>query len=460
MINQHIFDAPTDEVNHAGLEQDPTRTGAVILSKYTVEKTLGQGGMGLVVAARHHHLEELHAIKFLLPGTNAKHQVTQRFLREARAAARLKNEHVVRVQDVGTTPDGHLYMVMEYLEGTNLKSALAEGPLAISDIVACVLQICEALSEAHAAGIVHRDLKPANLHLWRDMHGAPHIKVLDFGIAKFVDSDLTNLTNKAELLGTLLYMSPEQILDSGKVDQRSDIWALGVVFYELVTGEKPFGGYTQIDVVSAITRREPIPPSELRRELPVAIESVILRCLRKDTDERYQTAQELAAALKNAAAMGTSVAPPPRERLSTLPSRDDGLAGRDDKTRPEFVLPPNPAPIKDDRWKIFAAAIGAMITLMIAVFVLRILNGSSGQTQGTEGTPSASVSAASPPSKNDTAARADNEAPISTSVATSKQTATAQTPKQSNKTPGPSTGKTKPSASASSDDSVPKFKYE
>src|SRR5580704_14011169 len=209
----------------------PVVEGDVLAGKYKVERLLGAGGMGVVVAARHLQLDQLVALKFVLPKALEDKSMTERFLREAKAAVRLKSEHVAKVLDVGTLDSGAPYIVMEYLEGTNLAEVIAiQAPLAAD--VACdyLIQACEALSEAHTLGIVHRDLKPQNLFLTKGVGGAPLVKVLDFGISKIKQPEgAHNLTQTATVIGSPLYMAPEQMRSARNADQRSDIWALGVV---------------------------------------------------------------------------------------------------------------------------------------------------------------------------------------------------------------------------------------
>jgi serine/threonine-protein kinase len=210
--------------------------GRVLLGKYRIEHVLGHGGMGMVLGARHLELGELFALKLLLPHALADEDLKHRFAREARAAARLKGEHAARVHDIGRLEDGAPYMVMEYLEGTDLRALLrARGPLPAAEAVDYMLQACHAIREAHALGIVHRDLKPANLFLARRPDGSACMKVLDFGISKELGSVAGDLTKTGELLGSPLYMSPEQMVRRRDVDGRSDVWALGVVLYELTT---------------------------------------------------------------------------------------------------------------------------------------------------------------------------------------------------------------------------------
>jgi serine/threonine protein kinase len=283
--------------------------GDLLLDKYRVERVLGRGGMGVVVAARHVELRELFAIKFLLPAALNHPQAVERFVREARASARLKGEHVARVQDVGRLPDGRPYMVLEHLAGNDLKETIKErGPLPVQEAATYVMQACEAVGEAHALGIVHRDLKPANLFLTRRPNGTPCVKVLDFGISKQLEPDdpeQHGLTKTGMLLGSPHYMAPEQMKKSKEADPRSDLWSLGCVLYELVTGRVPFHGDTLTELVATVLQEEPRSARELRGDLPAAVEAVIRRCLVKKREERYQTAHELAEALR-AAAWSTS----------------------------------------------------------------------------------------------------------------------------------------------------------
>ena len=208
----------------------PVTEGEVLLGKYVVEKVLGMGGMGVVVAAHHLQLDERVALKFLLPDAAANPQVVARFLREARAAAKIKSEHVTRVFDVGTMENGSPFLVMEYLDGQDLAALIASsGPCAPDVAVDYVLQACEAIAEAHAAGVVHRDLKPHNLFLSRRADGSPCVKVLDFGISKATASPAAAMTSTAAMMGSPLYMSPEQRADARDVAPRSDVWALGII---------------------------------------------------------------------------------------------------------------------------------------------------------------------------------------------------------------------------------------
>lgn len=270
--------------------------GDVLLEKYSVERVIGQGGMGMVLAVRHQGLGELFAIKLMLnPEGPAGQQAIDRFLREARICASLKGDHVVKVQDVGQLPDGRPYMVMEHLQGQDLASIIEKrGALPLADAGAIVLQTCEALGEAHKLGIVHRDIKPANIFLIRKPNGKLSVKLLDFGISKRIDANTKALTATGALMGSPLYMSPEQLTDARTVGHASDIWAMGVVLYELVTAEVPFCGEMVFEVIAAILNKDHRLPSEIRRGLPTELDSIVSRCLRKRPEERYASIADFA----------------------------------------------------------------------------------------------------------------------------------------------------------------------
>jgi serine/threonine-protein kinase len=269
-------------------------TGTILAGKYRVERVLGQGGMGIVVQATHLQLHQPVAVKFLLPEVLTNPEVVQRFLREAQAVVRLKSEHVARVIDIGSLDDGAPYMVLEYLDGTDLAD-FPRQQLTIGQIVDLMLQACEALAEAHAIGIVHRDLKPANFFITQRSDGSRLLKVLDFGISKLQQTALErNLTATATVMGTPAYMSPEQMRSTRDVDNRSDIWALGVVLYELLQGAPPFVAET-FGAMAIRVATEPLPP--LSVHLPQELAEVVARCLEKDPARRFQNVAELAHVL-------------------------------------------------------------------------------------------------------------------------------------------------------------------
>jgi serine/threonine-protein kinase len=280
---------------------DLVREGDVLVEKYRVERVLGQGGMGVVVAALHLQLEQHVALKFLLPGAAAVPEAVARFLREARAAARIQSDHVVRVTDVGTLDSGAPYMVMELLHGMDLSQVVrTTGPIAVTQAVDYMLQACEGVAEAHKFGIVHRDLKPSNLFLTRKSDGSPLIKVLDFGISKTTSvtgAGPLTLTATTAIMGSPLYMSPEQVRSAKDVDARTDIWSLGIVLYEFLSGAPVFNGDSASAVMAMIVADPPPPIRAVRPDVPAEVEAVILRCLEKDRTRRYANLGELAVAI-------------------------------------------------------------------------------------------------------------------------------------------------------------------
>ena len=272
--------------------------GTILGDKYVVEGVLGRGGMGIVLAARHRDLDQRFAIKCLLPHALAVPEVVERFGREARAAARIHGEHVARVLDVGRFADGTPFIVMEHLRGRDLSAELLQrGPLPIVDAIRYVLEACEAVAQAHALRIIHRDIKLSNLFLAETPGRPPIIKVLDFGISKVVDPTAAALTKTASVMGTPFYMSPEQLLSAKNIDFRSDIWAFGVILYELLAGFTPFYGESAPEVIAKIMTNAPPSLRARRPDLPPALEAVIGGCMRTRVEERFSSVADLAIAL-------------------------------------------------------------------------------------------------------------------------------------------------------------------
>jgi serine/threonine protein kinase len=310
----------------------PVRQGELVGGKYRVDRTLGAGGMGVVVAATQIELDRPVALKFLLPKVLERPGLVTRFSREARAAAKLESEHVARVLDVGTLEGGEPYIVMEYLEGQDLASVIASrGALPSDQAVGYLLQACEAVAEAHSLGIVHRDLKPGNLFLANRTSGAPVIKVLDFGLSKFANPGEENVTSESSILGSPLYMSPEQLMSARTADARSDIWSLGVVLYEFVTAHAPFQYERIAGLVAAILQKAPQPVNQWGVDVPSGLQAVLARCLEKDPAQRFPSIAHLAKALApfGPPGSGRSVdriahvlrrSVPPSEATPTLPS--------------------------------------------------------------------------------------------------------------------------------------------
>ena len=291
-------------VSAADLPENAPRPGDVLAGKYRVESVLGVGGMGIVLLVRHIDLGQQMAVKLMMPGVIHDDQAAARFVREARAAAAIQSEHVVRIFDVGTLDSGLPYMVMELLRGEDLSQLLArESHLAIQDAVDYVLQASHAIAEAHARGIVHRDLKPSNLFVTTRSDATPLVKVLDFGISKALNPEVdvpssANLTATSAIMGSPLYMSPEQVRNAKQVDARTDIWALGVILHELLTGAPAFSADTLPGICAAITADDPPSLRSLRDDAPAELEAVLTKCLEKNVAKRYQTTKDFMAALR------------------------------------------------------------------------------------------------------------------------------------------------------------------
>jgi serine/threonine-protein kinase len=293
------------------------KPGDIVASRYRVDRVLGKGGMGIVFAVTHIERHKQRALKLLRPAALIDADTVERFLREARASLSLSGEHVARVYEVGSLKTGAPYIVMEYLEGTDLGAVLkARGALPLAEAVGYLLQVCEALAEAHAHGIVHRDIKPANLFLTRSPDGSPCVKVLDFGISKIQgdagdESSESTVTKSYVILGSPHYMSPEQMRGAHDVDARTDVWAMGAVAYQLVTGRRPFEGKTITEIMLEAIEAAPEAPSRVKEGLPPELDAVIFRCLERDLDRRFATVDELAAALRPIAALCPPAAPEP-----------------------------------------------------------------------------------------------------------------------------------------------------
>lgn len=279
------------------------RSGDMIAGKYVLDRLLGQGGMGAVFAAKHVKLSKAVAIKIML-ADSSNPEAAQRFINEGRAAANIQNEHVVRVDDVDEEM-GYAYMVLELLDGEDLSQLLDKEPtrrLPPHVAVDYVLQALKGVTQAHAIGIVHRDLKPSNLFLARRKDGSSVVKVLDFGISKAQGSSAlaaspSALTSTKAMLGSPLYMSPEQLRSSKSVDQRADVWAMGIILYELITGTLPFMGENLGELFAAILETDPAPLRTRADGVAPGLDEIVLRCLQRRPEHRFQSAAELANAL-------------------------------------------------------------------------------------------------------------------------------------------------------------------
>jgi serine/threonine-protein kinase len=321
------------EPSHAGIPGP----GETVADKYVVERVLATGGMGVVVKARHTVLEQDVALKFLRADTKISDDAMARFTREARAAARIRGEHVVRILDVGALPSGLPFIVMELLSGSDLATiAESRGTLAPHEVADFVLQACEALAQAHAMGIVHRDLKPQNMFVTTRPDGAPLVKVVDFGISK-LEGNASSVTTSGQLVGSPAYMSPEQLLAPKDVDARSDIWSLGVIMYRLLTGACPFEAATMPELCAHIMAIDVPPLRAKNAAVPEELERVVLRCLEKKPEARYTSVADLAQvlvpfasaseaelALQIARILGPAAAPsaPPSARAPDPPAQE------------------------------------------------------------------------------------------------------------------------------------------
>lgn len=427
------------------------RPGEIFAGKYRIERILGEGGFGLVFAARNIELGELVAVKLL------KHDgdpvTAERFMREARSATKIRGDNVVRIYAVDQLDDGDLYMVMEYLEGRDLRREVVEaGPLQVPDAVDCILQACDVIGRAHAIGIVHRDIKSANIFAVRSPDGRRRIKVLDFGIARSLDPVDVSLTQSAVMLGSPHYMAPEQMVDGHRVDERADIWALGATLFELLTGRPPFGAGSLPQVVHRVQSQPPMRLRELRPEAPAGLEAVILECLQKDREKRYPDVGSLVAALEPfagdvASTLSTNArnakldveatlqipqpkaAPAPAPPRATIPSSPSGIAAPA-VAAPVVALPASSP--KSTTTPLVVAGLAMVVLLAAGVGITRATR-SSADAQPPAGEASDAPTAVPPTITTTTAAATDTiaAAPPSTMAAENPSSKTEPGPRGS-----------------------------
>jgi serine/threonine-protein kinase len=344
--------------------------GEIIAGKYRIESIIGQGGMGVVLGAFDQSLGRQVAIKFLHPSRAANEGAAARFSREARAAASIQGEHVVRVHEVGQLANGAPFIVMEHLRGSDLAQIVQHrGGLPVDYACDLVLQTCQALAQAHARGIVHRDLKPQNLFLTERADGSPCVKVLDFGISKAADTDESSpkLTSTEMVMGTPLYMSPEQVRSLKNVDHRADIWALGAILFELLAAKPPFDGPSASALHAAIAMDAPASLRARRPDVPPHIDAAILRCLEKDPARRFQTVQELSAAIAPGRVTSASGSNPVIVSVSP-PAGGFGTASTMDvRSGWQQATVPQPMPKSSNTGLIIGGIAGGALLVLLAI---------------------------------------------------------------------------------------------
>jgi serine/threonine-protein kinase len=327
---------------------DGLAVGSVIADRFLVERLIGEGGMCLVYAARHTLTRKRLALKVLRNAHAANPGTRRRFLREARAACAVRHPNVLEIDDVLELPDSRLVLVMDLLDGESLARTLAQRRrLPLAELAPILIQVIDAVSAAHAIGIVHRDLKPENIFVVRAASGVASVKVLDFGIAKLTASDgdaarSDTETRMGAMLGTPYYMAPEQVLGASDLDYRADIWSLGVILYEALSGVRPIEGHTVPEILLRVTRGDIVPLEDRVPGLPRAVADAVAQMLNVEREERPATLRELRRILRECASRGTAT-PAPTTYNRTPSQRPVAFSLSETKTLAERRLPVLPA---------------------------------------------------------------------------------------------------------------------
>jgi len=418
------------------MEEDPSalEPGTVLAGRFRVVRCMGVGGMGAVYEIEHELTKHRRALKLLHAVMAQNSAVVERFLREASAAGRVGNPHIVETFDAGTLESGEPYLVMEMLRGQTLSDRIARGPMPIAEVVDLVGQACEGVQAAHDAGIIHRDLKPDNLFVV-DVEGRPFVKILDFGISKF-DPGKTGglaLTQEGAALGTPYYMSPEQIRGEIKLDARTDVYALGVILYECIAGQRPFEAEALTQLAVLIHVGKPLALAQLRPDVPPGLADVVARAMATDPAQRISTARELRTELERfgaisfkgtAARLGPSPSLPPAAASVAARSLATSAAGVSVRAATGTQAPKG-------QGAVIAAGFG--ILALCGAGAAFFLHSVGGKAEDTQQVKSASAAAPTPPTQtgpSEVPAPAPSASAVVTPVSSSsaKPTAPSTTP--------------------------------